>query len=119
MNYPDFTDCILEMQAISKSFPGVIALDDVRLTVCRGEIHALMGENGAGKSTLMKILAGVYQKDGGQIVMRGRQIEIKNELHALKLGIAMVHQELNNFPYMSVAENIFAGNGDRNCQKHL
>jgi inositol transport system ATP-binding protein len=109
LNFPDFTDCILEMQAISKSFPGVVALDDVRLSVCRGEIHAVMGENGAGKSTLMKILAGIYQKDGGQILLKGRRTEIKNEFHALQLGIAMVHQELNNFPDMTVAENIFAG----------
>jgi inositol transport system ATP-binding protein len=97
------------MQGISKSFPGVTALDDVSLTVYQGEIHALMGENGAGKSTLMKILAGVCQKDKGLIMLQGRQTEIKNESHALKLGIAMVHQELNNFPDMTVAENIFAG----------
>jgi len=109
LNYPDSTDCLLEMKAISKSFPGVVALDDVCISVCRGEIHALMGENGAGKSTLMKILAGVYQKDSGQIILKGVPTEIKNELHALQLGIAMVHQELNNFPDMTVAENIFAG----------
>jgi inositol transport system ATP-binding protein len=109
LNYPDFNDCILEMQAISKSFPGVVALDDVQLSVCRGEIHAVMGENGAGKSTLMKILAGIYQKDSGQILLKGTRTEIKNEFHALQSGIAMVHQELNNFPDMTVAENIFAG----------
>jgi inositol transport system ATP-binding protein len=109
VNYPDYSNSILEMQGITKSFPGVNALDDVRFTVYRGEIHALMGENGAGKSTLMKILAGVYPKDGGQIMLKGRQTEIKNEFHALQLGIAMVHQELNNFPDMTVAENIFAG----------
>ncbi len=109
MNYSDSTDLILEMRAISKSFPGVVALDEVGLSVSRGEIHALMGENGAGKSTLMKILAGVIQKDSGQIILKGEPVEIKNELHALRLGIAMVHQELNNFPDMTVAENIFAG----------
>jgi inositol transport system ATP-binding protein len=109
LNYSDSTDCILEMRAISKSFPGVVALDDVGISVCRGEIHALMGENGAGKSTLMKILAGVHQKDSGQIELNGRRTEIKNEFHALQLGIAMVHQELSNFPDMTVAENIFAG----------
>jgi inositol transport system ATP-binding protein len=100
---------MLEMRAISKSFPGVVALDNVGLSVYRGEIHTLMGENGAGKSTLMKILAGVYQKDSGEIILKGKPVEIKNELHALQLGIAMVHQELNNFPDMTVAENIFAG----------
>ena len=109
MKYSDTTDCILEMRAISKSFPGVVALDDVGISVCRGEIHTLMGENGAGKSTLMKILAGIYQKDSGQIILKGLPTEIRNERHALKLGIAMVHQELNNFPDMTVAENIFAG----------
>jgi inositol transport system ATP-binding protein len=109
MNYPDYSDCVLAMQGISKAFPGVTALDDVNLTVYRGEIHALMGENGAGKSTLMKIVAGVYQKDEGRIKVKGIQTEIKNESHALQLGIAMVHQELNNFRNMTVAENIFAG----------
>jgi inositol transport system ATP-binding protein len=105
----DSTDYVLEMRDISKSFPGVVALDDVGLSVRRGEIHTLMGENGAGKSTLMKILAGVYLKDSGQIILKGKPVEIRNELHALQLGIAMVHQELNNFPDMTVAENIFAG----------
>jgi len=100
---------MLEMKAISKSFPGVVALDEVGFSVCRGEIHTLMGENGAGKSTLMKILAGIYQKDSGQIILKGVPTEIRNEHHALQLGIAMVHQELNNFPDMTVAENIFAG----------
>ncbi len=109
MKNSDSTECMLEMRAISKSFPGVVALDEVGISVYRGEIHTLMGENGAGKSTLMKILAGVYQKDSGQIILKGVPTEIKNELHALQLGIAMVHQELNNFPDMTVAENIFAG----------
>ncbi len=71
MKYSDTTDCILEMRAISKSFPGVVALDEVGISVYRGEIHTLMGENGAGKSTLMKILAGIYQKDSGQIILKG------------------------------------------------
>jgi len=100
---------VVEMQGISKSFPGVMALDDVDLTVHHGEIHALMGENGAGKSTLMKILAGVCQKDKGRILLNGSLTEIRNESQALQLGIAMVHQELNNFPDMTVAENILAG----------
>ena len=99
------------MTGISKSFPGVLALDNVSLSVRKGEIHALMGENGAGKSTLVKILAGICQKERGQILIKGRETEVKNEFHALQLGIAMVHQELNNFPDMTVAENIFAGRG--------
>lgn len=109
MNNSDKDGCIVEMLQISKFFPGVIALDNARLEVNRGEIHALMGENGAGKSTLMNILAGVCQKDSGQIFLKGRLVNIRDERHALQLGIAMVHQELSNFPEMTVAENIFAG----------
>ncbi|NMB71932.1 MAG: sugar ABC transporter ATP-binding protein, partial [Bacteroidales bacterium] len=109
MNNSDKDGCIVKMLQISKFFPGVIALDNARLEVNRGEIHALMGENGAGKSTLMNILAGVCQKDSGQIFLKGRLVNIRDERHALQLGIAMVHQELSNFPEMTVAENIFAG----------
>ncbi|TSA33379.1 MAG: sugar ABC transporter ATP-binding protein [Porphyromonadaceae bacterium] len=109
MNNSDDISPFLEIQRLSKSFPGTVALDEVSLNVCRGEIHSLMGENGAGKSTLMKILAGIYQKDSGQILLNGQPVEIQNERQALQSGIAMVHQELNNFPEMTVAENIFAG----------
>ena len=109
MNNSDEKSPFLEIKGLSKSFPGTVALDDVSLKVNRGEIHVLMGENGAGKSTLMKILAGIYQKDSGHILINSQPVEIKNERHALQLGIAMVHQELNNFPDINIAENIFAG----------
>lgn len=100
---------ILQMENISKSFPGVKALSDVNLTVHKGTIHALMGENGAGKSTLMKILDGIYTPDSGQIIFQGQPVTIDNTHIALKLGISMIHQELSPIPYMTVAENIFLG----------
>jgi inositol transport system ATP-binding protein len=100
---------ILLMENISKSFPGVKALNDVNLTVRKGTIHALMGENGAGKSTLMKILDGIYTPDSGQITFQGQPVTIDSTHAALKLGISMIHQELSPVPYMTVAENIFLG----------
>ena len=100
---------ILQMENISKSFPGVNALSNVNLAVRRGTIHALMGENGAGKSTLMKILDGMYTPDRGQILFHGQTITVDSTRTALKLGISMIHQELSPIPYMSVAENIFLG----------
>lgn len=100
---------VLEMEGISKSFPGVKALNDVQLRVRKGTVHALMGENGAGKSTLMKVLIGMYQKDSGAITFKGQPVTIDNTEMALKLGISMIHQELSPVPYMSVAENIFLG----------
>ena len=103
------TENILEFVQISKSFPGVQALDQVSFAVHRGEVHAVMGENGAGKSTLMKIIAGLYQPDGGEILLDGKSVAIKDAHRALHLGIAMVPQELNLIPEMSVAENILLG----------
>jgi len=100
---------ILQMENISKSFPGVKALSDIILTVRKGTIHALMGENGAGKSTLMKILDGIYAPDSGQITFQGQPVTINTTHAALKLGISMIHQELSPIPYMTVAENIFLG----------
>jgi inositol transport system ATP-binding protein len=100
---------ILQMENISKSFPGVKALSDVNLTVRKGTIHALMGENGAGKSTLMKILDGIYAPDSGQITFQGQPVTIDTTHTALKLGISMIHQELSPIPYMMVSENIFLG----------
>ena len=102
-------DNVVEIVGISKDFPGVRALDDVNLTIERGKVHALVGENGAGKSTLMKILAGVYQPDRGQIKVNGRLVTIRRPADSLRLGISMIHQELNMIPAMTVAENIFFG----------
>ena len=99
----------LKMEGISKSFSGVKALDDVRLEVARGEVHAVMGENGAGKSTLMKILSGLVQKDDGRIYLAGKPVDIKTPKAALDLGISMIHQELNPVRAMTVSENIFLG----------
>ena len=100
---------LLEISGISKGFPGVIALDNVQLRVRAGSVLALMGENGAGKSTLMKIIAGIYQPDSGEIRLRGKQVTLDNPLAAQHLGIAMIHQELNLMPFMSIAENIWIG----------
>lgn len=100
---------ILDVQNISKSFPGIKALDRVKLTIKKGEIHALVGENGAGKSTLMKILSGVYMPDEGEIFLDGVQVRVKNPHHSEQLGISIVYQELSNFPAMNIAENIAVG----------
>jgi len=99
----------LEMQDVSKSFPGVKALDHARLKLKPGTVHALMGENGAGKSTLMKCMFGIYKMDEGEIIYEGKKVNISDPLHALKLGIAMVHQELQPITERSVAENIYVG----------
>jgi ribose transport system ATP-binding protein len=100
---------ILEMRGIFKEFPGVKALTDVSIDVRRGELHALVGENGAGKSTLMKILAGVYKKDTGEIIFKGKQVEFHTPRQAQEAGIVTIYQELNQVPQMSVLENIFLG----------
>jgi inositol transport system ATP-binding protein len=100
---------ILQMENISKSFPGVKALDNVELAVRPATVHALMGENGAGKSTLMKILIGMYTPDSGKITFQGKSVVISDTDSALKMGISMIHQELSPVPYMSVAENIWLG----------
>jgi len=102
-------DTILEFRNISKKFPGVQALDDVSVSIRRGEVHAIVGQNGAGKSTLMKIAAGLYMPDSGQILLDGRPVNIRSAGEALALGIAMIPQELNLVPEMSVAENILLG----------
>jgi ribose transport system ATP-binding protein len=100
---------LLEVRGISKFFPGVIALDGVSLQVGRGEVVAVCGENGAGKSTLMKILGGVYQPDGGEILVDGQPVKITNVNDAMKLGIAFIHQELNVLDNLDVAANVFLG----------
>ncbi len=99
---------IIRLDHLTKRFGGVTALDDVSFEIGRGEIHAVVGENGAGKSTLMKILAGVYTPDAGEITLRGVAVSIGDPLVARKLGISIVFQELNLFPDLSVAANIFA-----------
>ncbi len=106
---------ILEMKGISKTFPGVRALRDVKLTIHAGEVHALMGENGAGKSTLMKILSGAYVADaGGEIRIDGKPVTIDGPLGAKALGIAIIYQELALAPNLTVAENIYLGREARN-----
>ena len=102
-------DVLLQMTDISKTFPGVKALDKVSLSVHRGTVHALMGENGAGKSTLMKCLFGMYVKDGGHIYLEGKEINFRNSREALDNGVAMVHQELNQALKRSVMDNIWLG----------
>ena len=97
------------MEGVSKSFPGVKALDQVSLDVRTGEIHALAGENGAGKSTLMKILSGEYSADSGTIALQGRQVRIQGPLMAQGLGISIINQELSLIPELSVAQNIYLG----------
>ena len=100
---------ILELKGISKRFPGVVALSHVDLSVSPGEVVALIGENGAGKSTLMKILGGVYQADEGTIQVDGREVQIRNVADAQKLGVSLIHQELNNLDNLDIGGNIFLG----------
>ena len=100
---------LISVQHLCKSFPGVRALHDCQFELLAGEVHAVMGENGAGKSTLMKILAGVYQKDSGQILLNGQPAEISSPRRAQDLGIGIVHQELNLMNHLTAAQNIFIG----------
>ncbi|MFV1968812.1 MAG: sugar ABC transporter ATP-binding protein, partial [Pirellulaceae bacterium] len=100
---------LLVMDGISKAFPGVRALDEVRLSVRPATVHALMGENGAGKSTLMKILLGMHRPDSGTIHFRGSLVSFPSVSAALRTGISMIQQELCPVPHMTVAENIFLG----------
>ncbi len=106
---------LLEMRGISKKFPGVVALDGVNLQIGAGEVVALCGENGAGKSTLMKILGGVYQPDGGQIIWNGQPVKIHNVSDSMELGIAFIHQELNVLENLDVAANVFLGREPKNA----
>jgi len=102
-------DVILEARGISKSFPGVQALDGVSLTLHRGRLTALLGENGAGKSTLMNVVAGVFPPDAGELLVAGRPVHFASPRQAQDHGIAMIFQELNLVPGLTVAENIFLG----------
>ncbi|MGG4502331.1 multiple monosaccharide ABC transporter ATP-binding protein [Paenibacillus polymyxa] len=106
------TGIILEMKGITKTFPGVKALENVNLKVKEGEIHSLCGENGAGKSTLMKVLSGVYPHGTyeGDIIFQGKTCEFKDIKQSEELGIVIIHQELALIPYLSIAENIYLGN---------
>ncbi|OXI43834.1 sugar ABC transporter ATP-binding protein [Burkholderia aenigmatica] len=116
MSCPTFGTPLMEMRNISKTFPGVRALNKVSLSVLPGEVHSLMGENGAGKSTLMKILSGAYEADpGGEILIDGKRVLIDGPLSARELGVAVIYQELSLAPNLTVAENIHAG---RELRKH-
>jgi len=106
-------ELLVEMTGISKSFPGVHALDDCRFELRPGEVHALVGENGAGKSTLMKVLSGIYKRDAGTIKVKGVEVEITSPRAAQDLGISIIHQELNLMGHLTVAQNIFIGREPR------
>src|ERR1700751_3705102 len=100
---------ILEVRQITKSFPGVRALKGVDLRIWPGEVHALMGENGAGKSTLMKILAGAYQPDSGEIILDGQPVHFRTPHEARVAGIGIIYQELTVAPNLTVSGNVFLG----------
>ncbi len=100
-------DVKLQLSGISKYFPGVKALDGVDVTLRAGTVHAIMGENGAGKSTLMKIINGLHKPDRGEILLDGKKVEIASPMQASELGIAMIYQELNYFPDLTIEENLF------------
>ena len=104
---------LIRLKAIEKRFPGVHALKSVGFDLRPGEVHALMGENGAGKSTLMKIMSGVYQPDGGEILLEGQAVHLPGPAAAQRLGIGMIHQELALMPHLTVAQNIFIGREPR------
>lgn len=104
------SEYILELKNISKAFPGVQALDGVNLSLRPGTVHALMGENGAGKSTLMKCLFGIYTKDTGEVIFNNESVNFSNPKEAITGGVAMIHQELQPIPKMTIAENLFLGN---------
>ncbi|MBM7556563.1 sugar ABC transporter ATP-binding protein [Halanaerobacter jeridensis] len=102
-------DLILEMKNITKTFPGVKALDNVNLDLYKGEIHALLGENGAGKSTLMKVLNGIHHQNSGEIYFKGQEVDFAGPREAQEAGLSIIHQELKLLPDLTVAENVFLG----------
>ena len=104
---------LFRMDGISKSFPGVKALDKVSLSVNKGEVLGLVGENGAGKSTLMKILSGVHRADEGEIFIEGEKVVIDSVAKAHDLGVSIIMQELNMCGHLSVADNIFIGRANK------
>lgn len=103
------SEILLSMKGIQKYFPGVHALDNAHLELRKGEVHALVGENGAGKSTLMKVLTGIYKRDSGTIVYKGKEVNFSSPKEAQDAGIGIIHQELNLMPHLTVAENIYIG----------
>jgi len=107
------TQPVVAIRDLSKAFAGVRALDRAQFELLPGEVHALMGENGAGKSTLMKVLAGVYRKDSGEMLLDGRPVDIESPRAAQALGIGIIHQELNLMNHLSAAQNIFIGREPR------
>src|SRR4051794_15072256 len=120
MTEPDHTDArqapsaetAVELEGITKTFPGVLANDHIDLVVQRGEVHCLLGENGAGKSTLMSILAGMVRPDEGRIVLDGREVEIVSPKRAIELGIGMVYQHTSLVPTLTVLENLMLGRSE-------
>src|SRR5580704_6599742 len=104
---------LISVKRLSKSFPGVRALHEIQFELMAGEVHALMGENGAGKSTLMKILAGVYAKDSGEILYNGQSVAFAGPGDAQAMGIGIIHQELQLMNHLTVAQNIFIGREPR------
>ncbi|GAB3934410.1 hypothetical protein GCM10027614_07370 [Micromonospora vulcania] len=104
---------VLQVRAVTRRFPGVLALDRVDLTLLPGEVHALVGENGAGKSTLIKVVTGVYRPDGGTVHYLGQPVAFGRPLDAQRAGISTIYQEVNLIPLMSVARNLFLGREPR------
>ncbi|GHV75193.1 monosaccharide-transporting ATPase [Spirochaetia bacterium] len=111
--------CLVQMEGIEKSFPGVHALNNCRFELLSGEIHGLIGENGAGKSTLMKVLAGIYERDAGTIRVRGEPAEAHTTKQAQTLGISIIHQELNLMKHLTAAQNIFIGREQKKGARFL
>jgi len=105
---------IIRLEGITKIFPGVVANDNVSLTIYKGEIHAIVGENGAGKSTLMKIIYGLYRPDKGEIYISGKKVNIHSPKIAINYGIGMVHQHFMLIPPFTVIENIILGSEVKN-----
>src|SRR4051794_14469559 len=109
------TPLLLEVRGVSKTFPGVKALEDMHLDLRGGEVLALVGENGAGKSTLMKLLSGIYSADAGEFFLNGEPYQATSAKHALELGISIIHQEFNLMPDLTVAQNLFIGREPRSA----
>lgn len=109
MSGEDSRDDLLRMRGISKSFPGVVALNNVDFTLKKGEVHVLMGANGAGKSTLVKVLSGAYRKDAGEIWLAGKDVEYSDTRQARELGVAIIYQTFSQVLHLSIMENLFLG----------